>query len=84
MIVFRPHRATLSEAMAEAVSVPDLNALMAHIRTMDPTIDAASLIEFHRYGGDDERIGWKDTHIVERSRNGCVLGFCTFKPVATR
>lgn len=74
---FRPHRRLLADAMAEAVEVADGAELLAHIRKLfadfgpdfkDDQLRAAA------FYGDDDRIGWKNVHIVTIDGYG-VVGF---------
>lgn len=66
---YRPHRGGLAEAMAEAVDVDGFDGLVAHMRaTWGGAVnlaaeDPATLIAKRQ--GDDDRIGWKDVHIVK-------------------
>lgn len=73
--IFRPHRGSLDEAMAECVILESKQALIDHIAAeLEPwpytlTTDDLTLKPY----GYDERICW-DTHIVTLKNYG-VLGF---------
>lgn len=63
---YRPQRGGLAEAMALSVDLEDFNALVQHMRTTEgvpATADPATM-SITPYGGDDDRIGWKDVHLV--------------------
>ncbi len=70
---FRPHRGGLAKALEEVVEVDGLAGLLAHIQA-DP-----SKVTIKPYGGNDDRIGWKNVHIVVVDGWGPV-GFCEGKP----
>lgn len=79
---FRSHRGGLGESLATTVDVADVKALAEHIRTTLPAWGFGkdvSNLEIEPYGGDDDRIGWKDVHIVTIDGWG-VVGFCEGKP----
>lgn len=62
--------------MAEAVEVSGRAGLVEHLRSKygeNPGFDFGA-IEAKPYGGDDNRIGWKDVHIVTAPDYG-VIGF---------
>ena len=65
-ILYRPHRGSLSDAMAEVVTVDDFQALLEELMVHDDgdVREDGSNVVVEKYGiGIDERIGW-DTHIV--------------------
>lgn len=73
MIRFRPHRGSLHAAMAEAVTLSDRQALIAHLQAthadLQEFVGAPDIrdetVHVTKYGhGIDTRIGW-NTHIVE-------------------
>lgn len=78
---YRPHKAHLADSVALTVDIPATHeALVAYIREelkCWPTMDGfpATAIHVSSYYGDDDRIGWKDVHIVTLDGYG-VLGFC--------
>ena len=72
---FRPHRGGLAEALEEVVEVKGRAGLTAHLRTCGH----AGAIRITPYGGDDDRIGWKNVHIVVLEGMGPV-GFCEGNP----
>lgn len=78
MVLYRPHRGMLADAMKEVAEVADFAALVAHMRGEYPfypedQLPTESTVTVEKYGtGIDERIGW-DTHIV--LVNGQAWGF---------
>lgn len=76
---FRPQRRYLDEAMQEAIEVDGRAGLLAHLKAVEagprPFDPSKSKIRIEPYGGDDERIGWKNVHIIDVEGYG-VLGFC--------
>ena len=81
VIRYRPHRGSLADSMALTVDIPATReALVACIREeLGPWPTISHFDEQHLhitpYYGDDDRIGWKDVHIVTLDGYG-VLGFC--------
>jgi hypothetical protein len=82
---FRPQRGGLDEAMKEMVEVDGRAGLIEHLREIHPpfgppfdpdkvTVQPYGPIRAGR-GCDDDRIGWKNTHIVIIEGWGPV-GFC--------
>jgi hypothetical protein len=80
---FRPQRGGLDEAMKEMVEVDGRAGLIEHLREIQrlgPPFDPDK-VTVQPYGGegdrgcDDDRIGWKNTHIVLIEGWGPV-GFC--------
>lgn len=75
---FRPHRGSLAAAMSEATEVQGWAALLDHLRLRHPVgapaFDPAK-IAIESYGGEDRRIGWKNTFLVTLVAWG-PLGFC--------
>lgn len=76
---YRPHRGGLAESAAETVELDGRSGLVKHLRQhwKDwPTVAFSdSQVRVAPYGGDDDRIGWKDVHIVTIDGTG-VQGFC--------
>lgn len=78
---YRPHRSALADSLAEAVTIDGTReALISYIRhelgpwtPVDHFPEAA--IHVSPYYGDDDRIGWKDVHIITLDGYG-VIGFC--------
>lgn len=75
---FRMHRGSLDESMKTVVNVDGRAGLAAHIR--EKFSDLGPIFEDHQltidpYSGDDDRICWKDVHIVTIIGYG-VVGFC--------
>jgi hypothetical protein len=82
---FRPHRGGLRESVAEAFVVSSFADLVDHIRKSCPQVCNGLLtdIEIKPYGGDDDRIGWKDVHMLRwtcRSPNFVFIGFVEGDP----
>ena len=81
---YRPHKGSLADSMALAVKVDGRAGLVAQIRKeLAPYPQWDGFDEFtvrvSPYYGDDDRIGWKDVHIVTFDGYG-VLGFCEGPP----
>ena len=75
---FRPHRGSLVKAMEEVVEVKGLAGLIDYLRKEHPAFGKPfdqTAITVEPYGGDDERIGWKNVHIVVMKDYG-PIGFC--------
>jgi len=74
---FRPHRGGLDASMGEMVDVDGRAGLIEHLRNTHPDFGPAfdDKVTLEPYGGDDDRIGWKDVHIVLVEGWGPV-GFC--------
>jgi hypothetical protein len=76
---FRPYKGSVAESLALTVEVDGRAGLVAYIRTalkpsyMESFPDQA--VNLQSYFGDDERIGWRDVHIVILNGYG-VIGFC--------
>jgi len=79
---YRPHRGGLADALQEVVEVDGRAGLIEHLRkthtSFEPAFDP-SKVKIEPYGGDDNRIGWKNVHIVVVDDWGPV-GFCEGKP----
>jgi hypothetical protein len=79
---FRPQRGGIDEAMKGVVEVDGLAGLIEHLRAIHPPFgppfDPDKVI-VRPYDCDDERIGWKDVHIVFIEGWGPV-GFCEGAP----
>jgi hypothetical protein len=76
---FREHRGGLAESMATLVDLPDRAALVEHCRKLlHPfrfQFDAATLeVRPYCIGRGDDRIGWKEVHVVTIKGYG-VIGF---------
>jgi phosphoribosyl 1,2-cyclic phosphodiesterase len=84
---YRPHRGSLADAMAEMAEIePTREALIRHVRS--ELQEFPTIRNFHEqhlrikpYGCDDDRIGWKDVHVVTLDGYG-VMGFCEGNVVA--
>ena len=75
---FRPHRGSLADAMVECVDVEGRTGLIEHLKKTAPSSGPkfdADRFAAKPYGGDDDRIGWKNVHIVTVPDWG-VVGFC--------
>ena len=76
---YRPHRGSLADSMALVVDVDSRAGLIRQLRSelepwaRDDFVD--DKVRVTPYYGDDDRIGWKDVHIVTLDGYG-VLGFC--------
>jgi hypothetical protein len=82
MIQFRPHRGGLAEAMAEMVEVDGYAGLVEHLRRTHPNFGPPfnpEGISVKPYGGDDNRIGWKNVHMVTQEGWG-PIGFTNGDP----
>ncbi len=68
MLMFRPQRGGLSEAMAEAIEVGDNDHLMKHLQAIHPNFGPVfdgSRVKIEPYcEDDDDRIGWSNIRIV--------------------
>jgi len=79
-VKYRPHRRLLVDSIALTVEVGGRAGLIAHLRkdlSSWPTMDdfPGGAVHIDPYGGDDDRIGWKNVFIVTLDGYG-VLGFC--------
>jgi hypothetical protein len=77
---YRPHRRFIDESIALVVEVDGRAGLIEHLRrdlAEWPTIRGFHEQHLHidPYGGDDDRIGWKNVSIVTLDGYG-VMGFC--------
>jgi hypothetical protein len=76
---YRPHRGGLAESIAETVNVKGRAGLIAHLRynwrNWEVVQFSDDQVRVEPYGGDDDRCGWKDVHIVTIDGAG-VQGFC--------
>lgn len=71
---YRPHRGGLADALAESLTFADRADLQKQLRARGE-IDDDDPLRSKEYGGDEERTGWRDVHIVLSAR-GFVVGFC--------
>ncbi|MDP2618619.1 MAG: hypothetical protein Q8P46_00340 [Hyphomicrobiales bacterium] len=75
---FREHRGHLSDSLATQREFQDREEVTRHVidllKAQGTGEVPAGLVSFTPYGGDDQRIGWKDVHIVEVTGYG-VVGF---------
>jgi len=75
---FREHRGSLADAMKTLVELPDRAALVQHCRELLAPYQFVfedSALKVEPYGtGSDDRIGWKETHVVTIEKYG-VIGF---------
>lgn len=73
----------MSGSIAETVEVAGRAGLVSHLRKQWeswPGVEFAdSQVNVSPYGGDDDRCGWKDVHIVVIDGMG-VQGFCEGPP----
>lgn len=72
---FREHRELLVDSMKTVVEIQNTTDLKPYAIQLSPKVHR---IEVKPYGGDDDRIGWKDVHIVVgyyRDGTHWVLGF---------
>lgn len=70
MIIFRPHRRTLDEAMAEAKEFETEEEMKKYIsKDWDGLIDVEDIVIDSRSVNDD-RIGWEDSRYVCTKRFG--------------
>jgi hypothetical protein len=76
---YRPHRGGLADSVALTVEVDGRAGLINHLRgELGPWTGTALMpdtVRITAYGGDDDRIGWKNVHIVTIDGYG-VMGFC--------
>ncbi len=79
---YRPHKGSLADSLAEVVEVDGRAGLIEYL--LDelapyPGWSGAAFmpdtVRISPYYGDDDRIGWKDVHIVTIDGYG-VMGFC--------
>lgn len=77
---YREHRGGLAESLATTVKVDGFAGILAHEQAKEFPWPDLSLeaISAHPYGGDDDRCGWKDVHIV--CLEGEPIGFCEGMP----
>lgn len=81
MIRYRDHRGSLIDSLITACELADVAALAAHIsKDMPGKAIVAAELTFVPYGGDDDRCGWRNVHIVCARRR--VFGFCEGDPAA--
>ena len=78
-MLYRPHRSSLSASMAEAVDVDGFDGLVNHLR--EELWHWPTAMEFREdqvhvrpYIGFDDRVGWRDVHVVTIDGYG-VMGF---------
>lgn len=72
VVVYRPHRGGLAQAMRERQEVRDL-AHLCEIIQSDPSSVTVEEYGNYGHGSADKRIGWPATYIV--CANGHVEGF---------
>lgn len=70
MIIYRPHRSTLDEAMKEAMVFNSEREMFEHIVKQWDGLIGAEDLSISEPLGDDERIGWKDCRYVLTNRCG--------------
>lgn len=75
---YRPHRRSLKDSMANVATFSNLDALIFYMREVELKPYNFhfndSQVRVSPYYGDDDRIGWKDVHIVTIDGYG-VMGF---------
>lgn len=78
MIIFRPQRGSLKEAMREVQEFESENDLQKHVANWWNSLGTSTVSEadvsFGKESIADYRIGWLDTRYV--LLNGCAVGFC--------
>lgn len=77
---YRPHKGSLADSVALTIEVDGRAGLIAHIReelAPYPEWDGFDgfTVRQQPYCGADDRIGWKNVHIVTIDGYG-VVGFC--------
>ena len=76
---YRPHRGGLAESVSGTVEVDGVAGLIGYLRESWRDWPQVSFedeaVRIEPYGGDDDRIGWKNVHIVTIDGYG-VQGFC--------
>ena len=71
MIIFRPHRGTLAEAMKEVKEFDNVEAMKNHIvESWNHLFTADDVVINDESEVNDERIGWEDTKYVCVKRIG--------------
>ena len=70
MIIFRPHKGSLSEAMKYAKEFNNEQEMKEYIATDWQGYFSVEDIVIGENIGDDERIGWKNVHYVGSKRFG--------------
>ena len=74
MTLFRPHRGSLADAMAEVMIVDGLDDFIQQYRTRYPYFGSPhGKVNARYYFGEDPRIGWGETWII--TDDSGVLGF---------
>lgn len=72
---FREHRGGLGDSLATMIEFDTRTDLMRHLQDIRPDVFiSGATLEAKPYGGDDNRIGWKDVHILVADKGG-VIGF---------
>ena len=72
---FREHRGGLGESLATMIEFQTRTELARHLNKIRPDLlISGAILEAKPYAGDDNRIGWKDVHILV-SDKGSVIGF---------
>jgi hypothetical protein len=74
-ILYRPHRGSLSDAMAEMRTFDTIDGMITHVCEHHNSVFGFTMIEPDDISigdilGDDDRIGWKDVRYVLTSRYG--------------
>jgi hypothetical protein len=75
---YRPHRRFVDEAVALTVEVEGRAGLIEQLHKEFaglPVWPDEKSVHVDPYGGNDDRIGWKNVHIVTLDGYG-VVGFC--------
>lgn len=74
---WRPQRGGLAESLAETKQFTNYAGFIASVQKHCPSLTDESMLEIKPYGGDDDRIGWRDVHIF---RWGILIGFVEGDP----
>ena len=78
MIIYRPHRGSLSDALSEAKEFSTWQELKEHVALTWNTIGYGQIqpsdVTIKDDSIEDKRIGWKDTRMV--LCKGYPMGFC--------
>ena len=75
---YRPHKGSLADSVALTVEVDGRAGLIAQLHkelAPYPVWPDEKSVHIDLYGGDDDRIGWKNVSIVTMDGYG-VMGFC--------
>lgn len=72
-MLFREHRGGLDDSMKTIIVFHTRTELSRHLVHLFPHLmTSGAIIEARPYGGDDDRIGWKDVHILIANPGGPV------------